>query len=78
MRTSRSRALCVAAATAASAVLVAPSATAVEPTVPFISEFHYDNTGTDAGEFVEVQVPPGASTAGWSIVLYNGDRWRQL
>ena len=72
VRTSRSRALCIAAATAASTVLAAPSATAVEPTVPFISEFHYDNTETDAGEFVEVQVPPGASTAGWSIVLYNG------
>ena len=52
--------------------VVAPSATAAEPTVPFISEFHYDNTGTDAGEFVEVQVPPGTSTTGWSIVLYNG------
>ena len=48
------------------------AATAAEPTVPFISEFHYDNTGTDAGEFVEVQVPPGTSTTGWSIVLYNG------
>ena len=75
MHPSRSRALgtlCVVAATAAGAVVVASPATAVEPTVPFISEFHYDNTGTDAGEFVEVQVPPGASTAGWSIVLYNG------
>lgn len=75
MRPSRSRALgalCTAAATAAGAVVVAPLATAVEPTVPFIAEFHYDNTSTDAGEFVEVQVPPGASTAGWSIVLYNG------
>ncbi|HEX6576780.1 MAG TPA: ExeM/NucH family extracellular endonuclease [Jiangellaceae bacterium] len=74
MHPSRSRALgtlCVVAATAAGTV-AAPSALAVEPTVPFISEFHYDNTGTDAGEFVEVQVPPGASTAGWSIVLYNG------
>jgi predicted extracellular nuclease len=65
-------ALCVAAATAASTFVVAPSAAAVEPTVPFISEFHYDNSGTDADEFIEVQVPPGASTAGWSIVLYNG------
>ena len=45
---------------------------AAEPTVPFISEIHYDNTGGDAGEFVEVQVPAGTSTAGWSIVLYNG------
>ena len=75
MHPSRSRALgtlCVVAATAVSAVVAAPSALAVEPTDPFISEFHYDNTGTDAGEFIEVQVPPGASTSGWSIVLYNG------
>ena len=75
MRPSRSRslvALCAVAATAASSVVVASSATAAEPTVPFISEFHYDNTGGDSGEFVEVQVPPGTSTAGWSIVLYNG------
>ncbi len=75
MRPSPSRALgalCVAAATAATAVVAASPATAAEPTVPFISEVHYDNAGTDVGEFVEVQVPAGASTAGWSIVLYNG------
>lgn len=37
-----------------------------------ISEFHYDNAGTDAGEFVEISGPAGTSVAGWSIVLYNG------
>ena len=75
MPISRTRALgavCAAAATAAATLVSAPAATAAEPTTPFISEFHYDNTGTDTGEFVEVQVPPGASTAGWSILLYNG------
>ncbi|MBC7678148.1 MAG: endonuclease, partial [Pseudorhodobacter sp.] len=39
---------------------------------PFLAELHYDNAGTDAGEFVEVQVPAGTSTAGWTVVLYNG------
>ncbi|MDQ1619793.1 MAG: uncharacterized protein QOE19_2362 [Actinomycetota bacterium] len=75
MRPSRSRALgaiSVVAAIAASSLLSAATATAAPPTAPFISEIHYDNGGADVGEFVEVQVPPGASTAGWSIVLYNG------
>jgi predicted extracellular nuclease len=52
--------------------LPAATASAAAPTAPFISEIHYDNTGTDAGEFVEVQLPPGTSSAGLSIVLYNG------
>ena len=47
-------------------------AQAAPPTVPFISEIHYDNAGTDAGEFVEVHLPAGASSAGLSVVLYNG------
>ena len=44
-------------------------ASAAPPSQPFISEIHYDNDGTDAGEFVEVHLPPGASSAGLSIVL---------
>ncbi|SFF31655.1 ExeM/NucH family extracellular endonuclease [Blastococcus tunisiensis] len=47
-------------------------ALAAPPTTPFISEIHYDNTGADTEEFVEVQLPPGTSSAGMSIVLYNG------
>src|SRR5688500_18422370 len=38
----------------------------------FINEIHYDNTGTDAGEFVEVAGPAGTDLTGYSIVLYNG------
>ncbi|HEX7189422.1 MAG TPA: ExeM/NucH family extracellular endonuclease, partial [Actinomycetes bacterium] len=75
MPTSRSRALgalSVAAATAAATLVTAPAATAAEPTVPFISEFHYDNTGTDTGEFVEVQVPTGFDVTGWAVIAYNG------
>ncbi len=40
--------------------------------VVFINELHYDNDGTDAGEFVEVAGTAGADLTGWSIALYNG------
>lgn len=51
--------------------LGAVPATAASPT-PFISEIHYDNDGTDAGELIEVQAAAGTDLAGWSLVLYNG------
>ena len=38
----------------------------------FINEIHYDNTGTDANEAIEIAGPAGTDLAGWSIVLYNG------
>lgn len=62
----------VAALAPSIATAVATPATAAPPTRPYISELHYDNAGTDTGEFVEVHVPPGATTAGWTLVLYNG------
>jgi predicted extracellular nuclease len=45
---------------------------AAAPTAPFLSEIHYDNSGTDSGEFIEVHLPAGTSSAGLSLVLYNG------
>ena len=48
-------------------------AQAAPPTSPFISEIHYDNAGTDTGEFVEVEFPEGTSSAGWKLYLYNGN-----
>ena len=48
-------------------------AQAAPPTTPFISEIHYDNTGADTGEFVEVEFPAGTSSDGWKVVLYNGN-----
>jgi predicted extracellular nuclease len=39
----------------------------------WINEFHYDNTGTDAGEFIEVAGTAGTDLTGWSLVLYNGN-----
>jgi len=38
----------------------------------WINEFHYDNVGTDTGEFIEIAGLAGADLTGWSIVLYNG------
>ena len=39
----------------------------------FINEIHYDNDGTDVGEFIEIAGPAGTSLSGWKIVLYNGN-----
>lgn len=38
----------------------------------FINEIHYDNTGTDTGEAVEIAGPAGTDLSGWTLVLYNG------
>ncbi|MGK2962224.1 MAG: DNA/RNA non-specific endonuclease [Gemmatimonadaceae bacterium] len=38
----------------------------------FISELHYDNSGADTNERVEIEGPEGVSLAGWSLVFYNG------
>ncbi len=52
--------------------LVAPAPTRAATNV-FINEIHYDNVGTDAGEFVEIAGPAGTDLTGWSIVRYNGN-----
>ncbi|NIJ21092.1 hypothetical protein FHS95_002784 [Sphingomonas naasensis] len=43
------------------------------PTNVFINEIHYDNAGTDSGEFLEIAGPAGTSLVGWKVVLYNGN-----
>jgi uncharacterized protein len=43
------------------------------PSAPFINEIHYDNTGADSGEAIEIAGPAGTNLAGWSLVLYNGN-----
>ncbi|HZJ66237.1 MAG TPA: DNA/RNA non-specific endonuclease [Kofleriaceae bacterium] len=42
------------------------------PDVRF-AEVHYDNTGTDTGEAIEVSGPAGMDVTGWTVVLYNGN-----
>ena len=44
-----------------------------DPTAVWINEVHYDNAGTDTGEFVEVAGLAGTDLAGWRVVLYNGN-----
>jgi predicted extracellular nuclease len=43
------------------------------PPAPFINEIHYDNSGADTGEAIEVAGPAGTDLTGWSLVLYNGN-----
>ncbi|MGH8542607.1 MAG: DNA/RNA non-specific endonuclease [Gammaproteobacteria bacterium] len=38
-----------------------------------VSELHYDNTGTDAGETIEISGPAETDLSGWRMVLYNGN-----
>ena len=47
-------------------------ATAAGPSV-FVNEIHYDNTGDDEAEFVEIAGPAGTDLSGWSVELYNGN-----
>ena len=53
------------------ALMAVSAATATLPAVR-ISEFHYDNAGTDVDEKVEISGPAGTSLSGWQLVLYNG------
>lgn len=47
--------------------------TAIDPTSPVrIVELHYDNSGTDTGERIELEAAAGFDLSGWSVVLYNG------
>ncbi len=39
----------------------------------WINEIHYDNSGTDADEAVEIAGEAGTDLTGWSLLLYNGN-----
>ncbi|HIP48503.1 MAG TPA: hypothetical protein EYG92_06005, partial [Lutibacter sp.] len=39
----------------------------------FINEFHYDNTGADTNEFIEIAGPAGTDLTDWAIWKYNGN-----
>ena len=38
----------------------------------FINELHYDNSGSDTAEGVEIAGPAGWGLDGWQLVFYNG------
>ncbi|WP_170109857.1 DUF7948 domain-containing protein, partial [Xanthomarina spongicola] len=50
-----------------------PSGGSAAPPSVWINEFHYDNSGSDVGEFVEVAGTAGLDLTGYSIVFYNGN-----
>ena len=58
----------------ASALMTAErsSATVTSSTV-FISQFHYDDDGTDSGECIEISGTAGTDLSGYSLVRYNGN-----
>ncbi len=39
----------------------------------FINEIHYDNSGSDVDEGIELAGTAGTDLTGWSLVLYNGN-----
>lgn len=53
-------------------VMVLIVAAQTQATSIFINEIHYDNSGTDINEGIEIAGPAGSDLTGWSLVLYNG------
>jgi DNA/RNA endonuclease G (NUC1) len=49
------------------------AATATAQNAVRFSELHYDNSGTDTGEAIEISAPAGTDLTNWQIVLYNGN-----
>ncbi|MCW5921711.1 MAG: hypothetical protein KIS77_05160 [Saprospiraceae bacterium] len=43
------------------------------PEVIFINEIHYDNVGTDVGEFIEIAGTAGIDLSQYQLILYNGN-----
>ena len=55
-------------ATAVSLAVVAlPAPASAASAAPYVSEVHYDDAGGDSGEFVEVTIPPGTTSAGLPV-----------
>ena len=45
---------------------------APRPATIWINEFHYNNTGADVGEAIEIAGPVGFDLTNWKLYLYNG------
>lgn len=41
--------------------------------VAWVNELHYDNSGADVDEGIEIAGPAGTSLLGWTVVAYNGN-----
>lgn len=60
------------ATTSADLSVTVADVTEAPPVEARLNEFHYDNEGADAGEFVEARVRAGDDTSGLLVELYNG------
>jgi endonuclease I len=71
MQSAIRRARChpLAGALAAAVFTLAPATASAEV---FINEIHYDNSGSDTGERIEVVATAGENLSGYRIYLYNG------
>lgn len=65
---------CATPVTASGSIAATQCPAAVSCASGIINEFHYDNTGTDTGEFVEIFIPnpQPADLSNYSIYLMNG------
>lgn len=70
MKTNTPKTLASLAATFALVGMTADQANALSI---WINELHYDNTGGDTGEFVEIAGTAGTDLSGHSLILYNGN-----
>lgn len=43
-----------------------------QASIIFINEIHYDNSGSDTNEFIEIIGQVGVDLSGWQVELYNG------
>lgn len=55
-----------------SEVFATPQPGVVANAAPWINELHYDDSGADSGESVEIAGPAGLDLAGWRVVAYDG------
>jgi len=55
-----------------SAPYVVTVAPAPRPKTVWINEIHYNNSGGDVDEAIELAGPVGKDLSGWTVVLYNG------
>jgi hypothetical protein len=55
-----------------SVVLALFCASSAQATSVFINEIHYDNSGSDTGELIEIVAPVATDLSNWTIELYNG------
>ena len=44
----------------------------------FINEIHYDNTGKDTGEAIEIAGPAGTNLSGWVTRALQWEEWHLI